>query len=65
MFYRQFIKEKLPPIQYNNPSVQVVLFKNTGKPPFVNIFFGEPNSDIQLANVSFVPIVDDPYMYIQ
>lgn len=39
--YRQFIKEELPPIQYKNPMVQVVLFKNSGKPPFVNIYLGE------------------------
>lgn len=36
---RKFISEKLPPIQYKNPNVQVVLFKNKHPYPAIWIYF--------------------------
>lgn len=36
---RKFIREKLPPIQYKNPEVQVVLFKNKHPFPAVWVYF--------------------------
>jgi len=38
---RKFIAENLPPIQFKNPNVQMVTFKNATPTPFVNIYFGE------------------------
>ena len=39
MVCRKFISEKLPPIQYKNPNVQVVLFKNKHPYPAIWIYF--------------------------
>ena len=41
LYYRQFLKERLPPIQFKNPNVQFVLFKNRKPTPFVDIYFGK------------------------
>ena len=38
---RRFITEKLPPVQFKNPNVQVLMFKNTKPTPVINIYFGE------------------------
>lgn len=39
--YRQFISTKLPPVQFKNPEVQIVLFKNAHhfKFPAVKVYF--------------------------
>ena len=39
--HRQFISQKLPPIQFKNPNVQVVLFKNEAKFPNVKIYYSK------------------------
>lgn len=36
---RQFISQKLPPIQFKNPNVQVVLFKNEAKFPNMKVYY--------------------------
>ena len=33
---------KVPQLQYKNPKVQFLTFKNVKPTPFVKIFFGEP-----------------------
>ena len=38
---RKFISEQLPPIQYKNPEVQVVLFKNRHPFPVIWIYFDD------------------------
>lgn len=42
---RQFISKKLPPVQFKNPEVQMMLFKNAYhfKFPVVNIYFSKPS----------------------
>lgn len=41
LLYRQFISTKLPPVQFKNPEVQIVLFKNAHhfKFPAVKVYF--------------------------
>ena len=40
-FCRKFISEQLPPIQFKNPDVQVVTFKNITTNPAINVYFGQ------------------------
>lgn len=35
---REFLKEKIPQIQYKNPSVQILPLKNQGKFPCINVY---------------------------
>ena len=37
--FRRFIAKKLPPLQFKNPNVQVVLFKNRHPFPAIWIYF--------------------------
>lgn len=46
--FRRFIAEKLPPIQYKNPDVQVVMFKNKHPFPAIRIYF-EDGKKVMLA----------------
>ena len=46
--FRKFIAEKLPPLQFKNPNVQVVLFKNRHPFPAVWIYFSD-GSKVMLA----------------
>ena len=46
--FRKFIAEKLPPLQFKNPNVQVVLFKNRHQFPAVWVYFSDGNK-IMLA----------------
>ena len=41
LIFRKFIAEKLPPLQYKNPDVQVVLFKNKHSFPAIRIYFDD------------------------
>ena len=40
---RKFIAEKLPPLQFKNPNVQVVLFKNRHSFPAIWVYFSSGN----------------------
>lgn len=41
LFCRTFISKHLPPIQFKNPNVQMVTFKNTTTNPAINVYFGQ------------------------
>lgn len=40
-YYRDFVFWNLPKLQYKNPEVQVVTFKNMTPSPFIRCYFGE------------------------
>lgn len=42
---RNFVFWKLPQVQYRNPGVQVVTFKNLTPSPFIRCYFGELDND--------------------
>ena len=41
LYYRNFVFWKLPQLQYKNPAIQVVTFKNMTPSPFIRCYFGK------------------------
>lgn len=55
---RQFIAEKLPPIQFKNPDVQMVTFKSATPTPIIKIYFGELHN-IKYLYMNYMQIISE------
>uniref|UniRef100_A0A8K9UGJ1 Small ribosomal subunit protein mS25 n=1 Tax=Oncorhynchus mykiss TaxID=8022 RepID=A0A8K9UGJ1_ONCMY len=50
---RKFVFFNVPQIQYKNPWVQIMMFKNMTPSPFLKFYLGESNSVLTMIDITF------------